>query len=386
MASMMASRMASKKAEGMLAPLLSDEDSTTGSDTDDSDASSKVETVKKSPMQKLKTLIVYIGLGGGVAASAASMVFAPFIATFVMGAICIANVPYSAIKERHMGKIPSLRAMNNKLRDDANNLEDAVDDLSEEIDLLEPEADRAAACEEELRAIAEQQEVNVNKLVELVKENAVILAQMRVSRKTYDCMPSTMSTHAVYILSSPYLHILSTSFTLQDNLRSRIVQDIITIVVKSDKDNDQTIDKSEAKTLALRIRLSLQEYGVQFDSDKFLKAIGNNPSVPGVIAIVQKLLPKPSGDDDDDETYDSDADSCDSEEDDIYDMFYMADDDVRTSVGGAGTSMTGSGSGGLSLMTCDRKKSTASRSEMVKGKSNRGAGRRTKWREDQVEF
>lgn len=350
MASMMASRMASKKAEGMLAPLLSDEDSTTGSDTDDSDASSKVETVKKSPMQKLKTLIVYIGLGGGVAASAASMVFAPFIATFVMGAICIANVPYSAIKERHMGKIPSLRAMNNKLRDDANNLEDAVDDLSEEIDLLEPEADRAAACEEELRAIAEQQEVNVNKLVELVKENAVILAQMR------------------------------------DNLRSRIVQDIITIVVKSDKDNDQTIDKSEAKTLALRIRLSLQEYGVQFDSDKFLKAIGNNPSVPGVIAIVQKLLPKPSGDDDDDETYDSDADSCDSEEDDIYDMFYMADDDVRTSVGGAGTSMTGSGSGGLSLMTCDRKKSTASRSEMVKGKSNRGAGRRTKWREDQVEF
>ena len=201
-----------------------------------------------------------------------------------------------------------------------------------------------------------------------------------------DCMPSTMSTHAVYILSSPYLHILSTSFTLQDNLRSRIVQDIITIVVKSDKDNDQTIDKSEAKTLALRIRLSLQEYGVQFDSDKFLKAIGNNPSVPGVIAIVQKLLPKPSGDDDDDETYESDADSYDSEEDDIYDMFYMADDDVRSSVGGAGTSMTGSGSGGLSLMTCDRKKSTASRSEMVMGKSNRGAGRRTKWREDQVEF
>lgn len=210
MASMMASRMASKKAEGMLAPLLSDEDSTTGSiDTDDSDASSKVETVKKSPMQKLKTLIVYIGLGGGVAASAASMVFAPFIATFVMGAICIANIPYSAIKERHMGKIPSLRAMNNKLRDDANNLEDAVDDLSEEIDLLEPEADRAAACEEELRAIAEQQEVNVNKLVELVKENAVILAQMRVSRKTYGLYAihyvNPCCLHYIYYpLHSPY--------------------------------------------------------------------------------------------------------------------------------------------------------------------------------------
>lgn len=36
----------------------------------------------------------------------------------------------------------ALRAMNNKLREDANNLGDAVDDLSDEIDLLEPEAER----------------------------------------------------------------------------------------------------------------------------------------------------------------------------------------------------------------------------------------------------
>ena len=41
-----------------------------------------------------------------------------------------------------MGKIPSLRAMNNKLRDDANNLGEQVDVLSETIDDLEPEADR----------------------------------------------------------------------------------------------------------------------------------------------------------------------------------------------------------------------------------------------------
>jgi len=125
-----------------------------------------------------------------------------------------------------MGKIPSLRAMNNKLREDANNLGDAIDELSEEIDLLEPEADRAAEVTGQLQAIANAQQVNVDKLVELVKENEEILAKMR------------------------------------DNLRQRIVQDIITIVIKSDSDNDQIIDKSEAKTLALRIRIQLQEYGV----------------------------------------------------------------------------------------------------------------------------
>ena len=57
MTSYVAQRAASKKAEGMLAPLLdSDEESSLGSDTD-SDASSKVETVKQTPMQKLKSLM-----------------------------------------------------------------------------------------------------------------------------------------------------------------------------------------------------------------------------------------------------------------------------------------------------------------------------------------
>lgn len=315
----LASRAASKKAEGMLAPLLSDDESSTGSlDSDaDSNASSKVESEKQTPMQKLKSLVVFVGLGGGVAASAAAMVFAPVIAIFVMGGVCIANVPYAAFKERRIGKIPSLRAMNNKLREDANNLGDAVDDLSEEIDLLEPEADRAKAVEEELRAIADQQHVNVNKLVDLVKENETILASMR------------------------------------DNLRQRIVQDIITIVVKSDRDNDQQIDKTEAKTLALRIRLSLQEYGVEFDSEKFLKAIGDDPTVQSVIGIVQKLLPAPEGDDDDSESEDEDG-----EEDELYDMFYMAEDDATMStVGGKSTKMLSGSktSAGVSLMKCDRK-------------------------------
>ena len=115
---------------------------------------------------------------------------------------------------------------------------------------------------------------------------------------------------------------------------------------------------------------------MQFDSDKFLKAIGSNPSVPGVIAIVQKLLPKAECAVDDgssvgsgtDDEYDSEDDD---DDDDIYDMFYMADDDVRASCasGGGGDAMDPSRSTGLSLMTCDKKKS--SRRSSVKGRSGR---------------
>lgn len=344
MSNYVAGKMASKKVDSLLSPLLSDDESSRSSaDSDaDSSASSKVETVKQTPMQKLKSLVVYIGLGAGVAASAGAMILSPAIVMFVMGGICIANVPYSVIKERQMGKIPSLRSMNNKLREDANNLGEEVDVLSGEIDILEPEADRAAAVEEELRSIADKQEVNVNKLVELVKENEMILSKMR------------------------------------DNLRQRIVQDIITIVVKSDRDNDQTIDRNEAKTLALRIRISLQEYGVEFNSDKFLKAIGSDATVQGVIAIVQKLLPSDKANDSDDESedsdYDSDADS-DDEEDDIYDMFYMAeevdtpDDDAQRRVS---LIPPNAGNGRVNLMTCDKKSKRTSMCQNISHKYRGG--------------
>ena len=80
------------------------------------------------------------------------------------------------------------------------------------------------------------------------------------------------------------------SFCLQDNLRQRIIQDVITIVVKSDRNNYQSIDRVEAKILALQICLALQEHGVEFNSEKFVLAIRQNPSVSGGMAIAQRLL------------------------------------------------------------------------------------------------
>lgn len=124
---------------------------------------------------------VNVGLIAGVGGSAAAMVLSPAIMVFVSGGICIANCPYAFYKEKELTKIPTLRSMNNKLREDANRLEENVDELSSEIDILEPEADRAAKIEGQLRDIADQQQVNVDRLVELVKENEIVLVEMRVS-------------------------------------------------------------------------------------------------------------------------------------------------------------------------------------------------------------
>ena len=67
----------------------------------------------------------------------------------------------------------ALRAMNNKLREDANNLEDAVDKPSEEINILESYQSLHIGRQRWKKnwgVSLDQQSVSVNELVELVKE------------------------------------------------------------------------------------------------------------------------------------------------------------------------------------------------------------------------
>ncbi len=95
--------------------------------------------------------------------------------------------------------------------------------------------------------------------------------------------------------------------------------------MKSDKNNDQTISRGEANLLSLRIRIQLHEYGVEFNSDKFVQFIGNNSSVNGVIALAQKLLqPEDTGD----------TSEGNSENEDLRDMFYVTNNDLTTIAAG----------------------------------------------------
>jgi len=243
-----------------------------------------------SPSHIILYNAVNVVLVGGVAASVASflpgvLLLSPSIMVYAAGALTIANAPYAAFKEVRITKLPSLRLLNNKLAEEATRLEKEVDALSEEIDAIAPEAERAGAVEEELREIADRQQFNVDRLIDLVNENEEVLNQMR------------------------------------DNLRQKIVQDIVRIVIKSDANNDQTFCKVESKMLALKIRLQLQEYGVEFDEMKFYKVLNVDPSLPRVLKIVQKLIPK-FGEDDESE---SDEDDINEDfEDDMYDMFRLA--------------------------------------------------------------
>lgn len=136
---------------------------------------------------------------------------------------------------------------------------------------------------------------------------------------------------------------MTQQYSFQENLRQRVIQDIIKLVVDCDKDNDMRINKVEAKMLALKIRIQLQEYGVEFDEARFYRVLSVNPSVPRIISIVQKLCPhyiqqmvdlqnEPSTENVQDELEDVDDEAEQMKE--VYDMFtWQSDDDTGLSSG-----------------------------------------------------
>mmetsp|Transcript_29827 Transcript_29827/g.48955 ORF Transcript_29827/g.48955 Transcript_29827/m.48955 type:complete len:191 (+) Transcript_29827:684-1256(+) len=129
---------------------------------------------------------------------------------------------------------------------------------------------------------------------------------------------------------------------MRDNLRQRIVQDVLKIVMMSDKNNDGRFCRVETKMLVLKISLQLQEYGVEFDEGKFYKVMSVDPSVERAIKIVKRLIPALNEDGDSD---DSDGED---EDEDTYDMFHIAPNNSLSNVGRRG-STEAEGPGKLSL-------------------------------------
>lgn len=87
MSSYVAKKAAQQKVSSLLEPLLSDDEST----DDESENSQAHEIEKQTPLQKLKTMGVYLVLVAGVGLSAAAMVLSPQTLVFVAGGICVAK-------------------------------------------------------------------------------------------------------------------------------------------------------------------------------------------------------------------------------------------------------------------------------------------------------
>lgn len=304
-------------ADDVVEPLLNKDAITVAtvanSDTDSLDS----DNVRYKPTnaQLFKAGVVLAVSSAGVAASVASFFLSPEIFVYIAGGICCLHFPFVVYRERKILKLPALRKTVNELRESADALKDEIGLLEEDIDYMTYECSRYDGVERELKAIVKNQGHSVDNVVMLVRQNEEIMDLMR------------------------------------DNLRHKVIQDVIRITVTSDRHNTQRIDRVEAKLLALKICVQLESYAITFDEDKFLQAVALNPTLWGVIMTVRKLIPMDEyyegevSDDADDSDYSVSGVSRTSrysleDEHDLYDMFYLNDDveQGRASVAGAHSS------------------------------------------------
>ena len=173
------------------------------------------------------------------------------------------------------------------MKDLARRFQREIDILVAETEYLREEVEDIQESNAALEKIVKANGGNVDQMIALVQENQVLLASMK------------------------------------ENIRQVVLQDVVKLVLQSDLNRDGTINKREANILAKRLAISLEIYGIVFDTEKFHRAVGLSPSICGVLTIVRRLLPDEHG-----ETrasfYDMDDDEDDiDEEDDVYDMFYV---------------------------------------------------------------
>mmetsp|Transcript_22657 Transcript_22657/g.40885 ORF Transcript_22657/g.40885 Transcript_22657/m.40885 type:complete len:287 (+) Transcript_22657:2-862(+) len=252
----------------------------------------------------LKSVGALIVSAAGAIASIASFILVPHTLVYVAGCICLMNFPIVAYKEKKLLFLPSRRKEVNRLEGTAKMLKSEGDIIEEEIEYLLGHISRFGGVEQELQALAREQGCSIEGLVNLVRVNEATMDSMR------------------------------------ENLRQKIVQDVIGILINNDKDSRHRIDRVEAKLLALKITVKLEAYGVVFDEDKFLHAVALNPTLWGVAGTVRKLLPSSSQNNKKEQrgsdsisisSSDDGASSstATSDKDDIYDMFYMTREDQQ---------------------------------------------------------
>lgn len=254
-----------------------------------------------------KGAVVALVTGGGIASYAISFVASVTLSVSTVaistlgvaaGVTCLLTVPLVWVSEWRLTKLRALRNRVNDLRNEAERFQIQMDFLVEEEQDLRAEMESLQQDHARLEKLVDEKNAgNVDELVELVHENQIILRQMK------------------------------------DNLRRVVLQDVVKLVLQSDVDRDGKLNKREANILETRLLLSLQAYGIVFDTEKFQRAVGLSPSLCGVMTIVKRLLPDENNQistfyDKADSAADNEEEEVeDNDDDDVYDMFYVPTED-----------------------------------------------------------
>uniref|UniRef100_A0A6V2CCS8 EF-hand domain-containing protein n=2 Tax=Ditylum brightwellii TaxID=49249 RepID=A0A6V2CCS8_9STRA len=174
-------------------------------------------------------------------------------------AISIAVSSYGLFQRWKLDRMDSLREALNEIRQEVNRMMTENDKLTRNNDELEVQANRVKDMESSLNGILSSQGKNVTAFVSLVKENRVILDEMKQA------------------------------------LKAQVSQDLLQLIFAADRDEDFVIDPEEVRGLLFRLRAF---DGLDVNEEHFrslLEKKGN--SISAVVGLVTDLLDDEPNDD-----------------------------------------------------------------------------------------
>jgi len=175
----------------------------------------------------------------------------PFM--YIAGGLGMVIAAAVGVRQITIAKMDTLRDIHNKLRDEVNRMTGENNLLHNNVDELETEVHRVEKIEGELTIIAERGNMNANKLVDLVKQNAETL------KRQTKCV------------------------------KASVAEQVLTSILRTDRDSSLTITENEVNRLCLRLK---HLDGIKIDEAQLRSILKTNDgSVGSVMQFLRSMDP-----------------------------------------------------------------------------------------------
>ncbi len=206
------------------------------------------KVVAHTPMEILSGSVAVVSIGTSVTA----MVMNPGTIVYLAGALSSVIGPYAYYQQTKLTDIIALKETHEAVKREVDRLQSENVRLNETVGELSDTIDKLEDVEQALDVITQTQGQSVAAFAEQVKENRDILGQM------------------------------------QKNLRANVLQNLLQVVIRSDQDDNMTIEEDEIDDLISRIQ---KINGVEVREGRFKDAImSSGGSLSSVMDIIKNLM------------------------------------------------------------------------------------------------